>query len=289
MKCVQTEITPSINSYLSIIEKDSPYFIAPLHSHPEVELVYIKEGFGKRIIGDKIEPFEAGDMVFIGSNLPHTWRSDEQFYKEDSRIRSKATVVYFNKCVFSSVFYHMQETLKIKGFFQKAERGILIKGNTKTKVLQKLNKLQTKEGFEKILGLFEILNLLSQSKEISIIVTDGYNAEEQHPEKDRLSEVYKYVQENYREDISLDRIAGIANLTPQSFCRLFKKRTNKHFIEYLNAVRISYACKNLLETDCSIFEVAYDCGYKTVSNFNKLFKKITCVNPTEYRAKAKQL
>ena len=143
-----------------------------------------------------------------------------------------------------------------------------------------------KKDFEVIIGLFEIFNILANSNETEFITSDGYNTSIENAENDRLSDIFKYVHENYKADIPLATIAAIANLTPQSFCRMFKKRANKHFIEHLNEVRISEACKLLLDTDWSISEVAYNCGYKTVSNFNKLFKESTGESPKAYRAKS---
>ena len=138
MKILQTEISPGINSYLSLIERDGAFFTAPFHYHPELELVYIVESFGKRIIGDKIEPFDEGDMVFIGSNLPHVWISDEIFYKNDPALKSKAVVLYFNKNIFSEGFYEMKESARINELFTKAEKGICIKGKTKEIIEKKL-------------------------------------------------------------------------------------------------------------------------------------------------------
>jgi YesN/AraC family two-component response regulator len=283
MKILQTEISPGINSYLSLIERDDAFFKAPFHFHPEMELVYILESFGKRIIGDIIEPFAEGDMVFIGSNLPHIWMNDEIFYKENPGLKAKAIVFYFNKNIFGDGFYDMTEALKLKDLLQKAEKGMRISGSTKEEIARKLKTLFHKKDFEKIIGLFEILHILSQSEDIEFITSDGYKAQLNHFETDRLSNVYKYVQKHLKEEISLRTIAGISSLTPQSFCRLFKKRTGKSFVEYLNEARISTACKYLLDTDWSISEVAYNCGYKTVSNFNKLFKNITGSSPKLYR------
>ncbi|HUZ60048.1 MAG TPA: AraC family transcriptional regulator [Hanamia sp.] len=287
MKLFQTEISPGINSYLSLIERDDAFFKAPYHFHPEMELVYVIESFGKRIIGDAIESFAEGDMVFIGSNLPHIWMNDEIFYKENSRMKAKAIVLYFNKNIFSQGFYNMKETLTLNSFFQNAEKGILITGKTKEVVAQKLKNLFQKKDFERIIGFFEIMDILSQSNDISFITSDGYNAQLNHSETDRLWEVYNHIQQNFKENISLSTIANISNLTPQSFCRMFKKRTGKSFVEYLNEARISAACKYLLDTDWSISEIAYNCGYKTVSNFNKLFKSITGSSPKVYRAQIK--
>ena len=287
MKIIQTEISPGINSYLSLIERDEAFFKSPFHFHPEMELVYIVESFGRRIIGDCIEPFSEGDMVFIGSNLPHVWINDEIFHKDFTHLKAKAIVLYLNKDIFSKGFYDMKESFKINEFFKNAEKGIRINGLTNEIIAKKLKDLLEKKGFEKTLGLFEILHVLSQSNDISFITSDGYNAQASYSETDRLSDVYKYVQKHFKDEINLGTISSISNLTPQSFCRLFKKRTGKSFVEYLNEVRIASACKYLLETDWSISEVAYNCGYKTVSNFNKLFKNITRNSPKAYRESSK--
>ncbi len=286
MKILQTEITPGINSFISIIERDLPFFNTPFHFHPELELVYIKEGYGKRIIGDNIAPFEAGDMLFIGSNLPHVWMSDDAFHKGNSHLRAKAIVLYFNKDIFGPAFYSMQEAGKIKELFQKAARGMRVGESIHPLIARQLEELLQKKDIEKIIGLLDILHQLSCATDSSYITSEGYNPCLAGMETDRLAGVQKYVQEHYKNNISLHTVAGMVNLTKQSFCRLFRQRTNKHFVEYLNEVRISNACKYLLDTDLGVAEIAHHCGYKTVSNFNKLFKKLTGTSPREYRTKS---
>ncbi|MEO5948753.1 MAG: AraC family transcriptional regulator [Chitinophagaceae bacterium] len=283
MKILKTEISPELNSHISFLERDEPFFKAPFHFHPELELVYIKESIGKRIIGDKIESFTAGDMVFVGRNLPHVWLNDETYYQELSGFRAKAIVIYFNADVLAPIFYNMEEAGLISGFFKLAERGIHISGKTKDIVAGKLEKLLTKKGLDKIIGLFEIFNTLSKSKDIRLITNESYRHEVDHAKTDRLSALYKYVQGNFKSEISLKTAAELTFLTPQSFCRMFKKKTNKHFVEYLNEVRISKACAYLLDSDLPISDVAFKCGYNTISNFNKHFKEIVKSSPKTYR------
>lgn len=285
MKALQTEITNTLHSYISVIERDEPYSKAPFHYHPELELVFIQEGYGKRIIGDKLDYFSPGDMVFLGSNLPHVWLNDEVFYKGFANLRAKAIVVYFNKEVFSKSFYELKESNKINELFKKAGRGMKIIGKTQKQVADKMQKLTRKKGFDRIIGLLEILNILSTSTEIEYIAHESYSGMILQSKSDRLADVYKYINANYFNDISLEDISKIANLTPTAFCRLFKQRTNRHFVEYLNEVRISNACRFLLETNLNVSEIAFQCGYKTLSNFNKIFKKTTALSPKEYRQK----
>jgi YesN/AraC family two-component response regulator len=286
MKALQTQITNALRSYISVVERDEPFFKSPFHYHPELELVYIKESHGKRIIGDKLEMFGAGDMVLIGSNLPHVWLNDEIFYKNFPHLKAKSIVVYFNQEVFSKGFYDMQESTKINDLFIRACRGVKIIGKSQELVAKKMEQLLKKKDFEKIIVLMEILHIISTSKEVEYVVHEGYSGASLKSKTDRLSEVYNYISENYKKEISLEEISKIASMTPQAFCRLFKQRTNRHFIEYLNEVRISNACKFLLETSLNVSEIAFHCGYKTMSNFNKFFKKNTGLSPKAYRQKA---
>ncbi|WP_281225322.1 AraC family transcriptional regulator [Flavobacterium aquiphilum] len=285
MKIEKTKITSYLNSYISVISREESFFQSPFHSHPELELVYIKESYGKRIVGNSVEQFVSGDMVFLGSDIPHVWLNDEIYYKGINTLKAQAIVVYFNKDIFGPIFYELKETQKINNLFNKAVRGLSISGKTNELVAKKLEKLVNKKNFEIIIGLFEILSILSESEDISFVNNEAYLPVNEQTKNDRISDVFDYVKNNFKQDISLDEISQIANLTPTSFCRMFKAKTQKHFVEYLNEIRVANACKFLIETDMGMSEIAYECGYKTASNFNKLFKKLTGTTPKEYRKK----
>jgi AraC-like DNA-binding protein len=265
-----------------VIDRDEDSFNAAFHLHPEMELVLIKEGRGRRIIGNRIDAFEKGDMVFIGSNLPHIWLNDDT----NANHRARSVVVHFRKEIFGQDFYELKETRELTPFFEMASRGIRVSGATREKVSRKLAILVTLRGFRRILLLLEILHILATSPDIHCITGDTYNPDDKEETGDRLIEIYKYVQNNFHKDISLRDIAGVAGLTPQSFCRFFKKKTNKHFFDYLNEVRISRACEHLISSDAPVSEIAYYCGYNTISNFNKLFKEATGLTPRGFRVEA---
>lgn len=286
MKLEQTKITSYTNSTVSVLNREESFFQSPFHSHPELELVYVKESFGKRIIGNSVMPFEPGDMVFLGSDLPHVWLNDEMYYQGISTLKANAIVVYFSKDIFGPAFYELKETQKINELFFQAGKGISIIGKTNKQIAKKLEKLLLKKDFEVIIGLFEILSLLSESQDRIYLNNETYSSGYQDSKKDRLSEVFQYVNENFKKDILLIEIAAIANMTPTSFCRMFKLKTKKSFVEYLNEIRVSKACKFLLETDLSMSEIAYESGYKTASNFNKLFKKFMGMTPSEFKKSA---
>ncbi|SHG00946.1 transcriptional regulator, AraC family [Flavobacterium fluvii] len=286
MKIVKTNIASYTNTSLSVFSREEYFFQSPFHSHPEFELVYILESHGKRIIGNSVESFESGDMVFLGDDIPHVWLNDEVFYKETNSLKAKAVVVYFSRDLFGNSFYELPEAQEVKKFLSQAIKGVAITGQTNVLIAKKMKTLLKKKGFEVIMGLIEILFLLSKSKDLRYINDNSYVSVSDDNKNDRLAEVFQYVKSNYKEEISLDEIAKIANLTPTSFCRMFKAKTKKPFVEYLNEIRVSNACKYLIETDLGISEIAYQCGYKTASNFNKLFKKLMGTTPKEYRKKA---
>ena len=286
MKIVKTNIASYTNTSLSVFSREESFFQSPFHSHPEFELVYILESHGKRIIGNAVESFESGDMVFLGDDIPHVWLNDEIFYKGINSLKAKAIVIYFSRDLFGDSFYELPEAQDVKKFFSQAMKGVSITGQTNALISKKMEKLLKKKGFEVVMGLIEILFLLSKSKDLRYINDNSYVSVNDENKNDRLAEVFQYVKSNYKEEISLDEIAKIANLTPTSFCRMFKSKTKKPFVEYLNEIRVSNACKYLIETDLGISEIAYECGYKTASNFNKLFKKLIGTTPKEYRKKA---
>ena len=285
MKIEKTKITSYLNSSISVISREETFFQSPFHSHPELELVYIKESFGKRIVGNSVATFESGDMVFLGSDIPHVWLNDELYYQEKNNLKAKAIVVYFNKDIFGPTFYEMKEAQKINALFNRGSRGLSINGKTNKQIAKKLEKLVNKKDFEIIIGLLEILSILSESTDLTFVNSEAYSPVKNQNTNDRLSDVFIFIKEHYKEDISLIEISKIANLTPTSFCRMFKLKAKKSFVEYLNEIRVANACKFIMESDMGMAEIAYECGFKTASNFNRIFKKSTGTTPKEYKKK----
>lgn len=269
---------------IKLVSRSASYK-TPAQRQPEFELILMKEGTVKRLIGDKMETFGAGEMIFIGSGLTQGWVSDHA-YSQGINVTgtAKSIQLHFNKDIFSQGFYQLEEAIKINDFFSRASRGIKVKGKTQQVIAHRMHLLLETTGFDRIIGLMEVLHILSLSREVEYIAGEARGAK--MPIRcDRLNEVYTYVADNYYKDITLQSIASVAHLTPPAFCRVFKQQTKKHFIEYLNEVRISNACKYLAQSSLNISEIGFECGYKTISNFNKIFKKITGFSPKEYRLK----
>ncbi len=268
--------------------RDQPYLFSPLHgrpcfhAHPELELVLILEGYGKRIIGNKVTNYESGDMVFIGSGVPHLWLSDPVFYKQDSNLRSRAIVVYVNSKIFEPMLAFVNEFDEVKEMLQQASKGINIFGETRNIIAEKLIALSSKTGFDKANGLLQIMHLISISADRNFIgnkelnVAAGQNS-------DRLIDVIKFTKDNLQEPVSLKQVAEVACMTIPSFCRFFKSRTKMRFSQYLVDVRMTYACTLLIELDKPISEIANMCGYSSNSHFCKVFKDHTGQSPHQYR------
>jgi len=289
MKILKTEVTPLVNEPLYVDIRQQSYLWSPFHektsfhSHPELELHFVVEGFGKRIIGKKIEPFQSGDMVFIGSNVPHVWLSDPVFFEENTSFRSKVIVTYFNSKTFLQLFNSVKEFEDIREMIRQSSRGIHIYGETRNKIAEKLETLNTKQGFEKIECILQIMNLIAVSGE-KCFIEDVEDKKYENASEDRLIDVLKFVKEHLHEQIFLRQVAEVACMTEKSFCRFFRKRTNKSFFRFLNELRISQARQYLLQTDKSVADIAYHCGFTTSSHFCSVFREYTGKTPKQFKA-----
>jgi AraC-like DNA-binding protein len=263
----------------------APHFDPNWHFHSEYQLFMVMKGTGTRFIGDHVSTFKKGDLVFTGPNLPHLWQSDHEYFNGDKAFITEGIVIYFPENFLGKDFLLKKEMYKIKHLFQKAERGMEIYGETAHKASDIIQSLIKTEDFDRILTLMSLLNLLSNSSEYRLLASEGYSNSLKENETDRMNRVHAYVMKNFRERISLHEVAAIANMSPTSFSRYFKIHANKTFSDFLTEIRIGYSCKLLISQKIDISQVCYDCGFNTLSNFNRQFKAFTNYNPLEYRKK----
>ncbi|MFZ4861097.1 AraC family transcriptional regulator [Sphingobacterium sp. Mn56C] len=294
MRAIKTELTPFIQELMKVDVRNqaflcSPYHAQPAyHAHPELELVFIRKGHGKRIIGNTVEPFEAGDMVFIGSNVPHLWLSDPAYYTGNGGMENQAIVSYFNAELFMDMFKSIKEFDSIRMMIKQSSKGIKIFGQTRDLIAEKLQDLATAEGFKKIEGLLQVMHLISESDEKVFIDAENRSSYED-ADSDRLVLVLKYIKERLSEQISLPQVSEVACMTQQSFCRFFKKRMKKSFTKYLNEQRVELAKERLKNSNDSIGNVALSCGFNSSTHFCFVFKEITGDSPRQFRAKLVEL
>jgi AraC-like DNA-binding protein len=283
MKPILSRVTTPTENPIAVIERCEPYFTNVFHFHEECELVYVTESQGKRIIGNNVQYFEKGDIVFLGANLPHVWYNDKEYFHPDSTLKARAIVVYFRQDIFGDRFFQLQETRQLADFFVRARRGIKILGHSWKEVAREMKLLPEKKGLDRVIGLLNILDIFSQTTEFQYLADSGYSHAYTQKDNHKIDRVFRFVLNNYHRNISLQEIAELTHLTPQSFCRFFKNRTRKSFIQFVNEVRIGQACRKLVEEDWTVAEVAYACGFSNLSNFNRFFKEATGKTPRAYR------
>ena len=263
----------------------APHFDPNWHFHSEYQLFFVMKGTGTRFIGDHVSPFKKGDLVFTGPNLPHLWQSDHEYFNGDEKLMTEGIVIYFPENFLGSDFLYKNEMYRIKQLFLRAQRGVDIFGSTAEKAIELILAFLKVEDFDRILTLLNLLNLLANSTEYKLLASEGYSNSLTETETDRMNRVHAYVMKNFREKITLDNVAAIANMSPTSFSRYFKIHANKTFSDFLTEIRIGYSCKLLISQKMNISQVCYDSGFNTLSNFNRQFKAFTHYNPIEYRKK----
>jgi len=274
-----------INSCFSAEKHKLSHFLDVWHYHKEIELVYIKKSTGIKFIGDSMEKFATGELILIGSYLPHLILNDK-IYFEDKDKHAEAWVIHFDPECFGKEFFNAPDLNEIKNLFREAQFGLKIYGDNKRKVVENLKEIYHQENTEKIISLLNILRLISKSK-YDILASRSYVmntcANNTWDSNSKLEKIYSYIMKNFTEDINLTSVAEYVNMNPSAFSRFFKKATNKSFINFLIELRIGFACKIMLEDNYkTIAEVCYESGFNNISNFNKQFKKITQKTPMEY-------
>lgn len=284
MKPYYTHITRGGQEGLTIVERNLPYFNSSFHFHPEYELAYISRGSGIRMIGDHSDRFGPGDLVLVGANLPHIWRSDPLFQEPQSALRCCSTVIYFQKEIFGPGFYELAESKPLLQLLQLSSRGLEIREQTRERIIPLMEEIRQEEGLSRIILLLRMLDILSTSTDCYPLASLAFDHSFQQKDHQRMQNVFAYIQQNFARDISLAEIASVCHMTPPAFCRFFKAHTRLSFVDYLNDVRIGQARHLLAANDpVSIAEVATRCGFRNLSNFNKLFKQKTGNTPRLFR------
>jgi AraC-like DNA-binding protein len=256
-------------------------FDAPYHFHEEYELTYILHGRGKRYVGSHMENFVSGDLVLLGANLPHCWKLELDGASQEE---ASAVVIQFNANFLGEDFFNKDELQGIKKLLQRSSSGISFNSATRDEVNRIMDHLSgEKSNFKMLIGLLEMLQRLAASTEYTLLDQQRSIAEQSRAEQERINPVFAYLVENFRRHVSLDEASGIAHMTPNAFCKYFKKITRKTFMETVIEYRINYATQQLVQTDKPISEISFDSGFGDVSHFYKMFKHKMHQSPLNYR------
>jgi AraC-like DNA-binding protein len=238
-------------------------------------------------VGDNISSFRSGDLVLIGSNLPHHWHSDSEYRQNGSTLSVEAIVIKFGEDPGGIRMFDLPENETIRQLLQRAVRGLLITGELQKRVIAEMNILLAADGVRRLICLLTILESLAEAKGLIPLSTEDYQAHEKGSHTDRMNKVYDYMINNYLVKVSLDKAAELANMNTTAFCKYFKKRYGKTFIRMVNEIRVGYACRQLQLPDSTVSEVCFKSGFGDLSNFTKIFKKITGVSPKKYQQKTR--
>jgi AraC-like DNA-binding protein len=251
------------------------------HYHPEVELVYVKQGNGALYIGDYIGRFEPGQLVLIGSNLPHFWQFDESYFNDNDQVID-VLVIHFKENFWGDHFLDLPENKSIKNTLFKAKRGIQFTSPKSSQICEMIEQVLTFESFKKMLKLLEILFEMGNA-DGEFFASIGFQNSFQESEKDRIDAIYNYSIKNFNRKITLNEIAAIANVSPNSFCRFFKSRSRKTYSTFVNELRIGHACKLLIDNKLTVKEICFISGFNNFASFHKYFKKTTGKTPLSYQ------
>lgn len=286
---LRKDLEPVAASFI-VKELVESHFDPNWHFHPQYQLFLVEEGTGTRFIGDSIKPFGPGDLVFLGPNLPHLWRSDQVFFDRQSTLKTRGIVIYFTENFLGNDFFDRQEMAHLRQLLDQARQGLEWTGITRSHAetaLKELNKQSI--GFDRVIRLLTLLNDLSRATDYRYLTSPGYTNTVKPTETDRMQLVHDYVLGHFPDDLSLDTIADLAGMTSPAFCRYFKTRANKTFSEFVSEVRIGHACKLLMDGKLNITQISFESGFRTLSNFNRQFKDITGQTPSAYVKTYKQL
>ena len=277
MKVYPFKIPKPENNSLIYQEDIELVFYDKLHQHDEIQISFVEKGNGTLLVGDNVSSYTENDIIIIGSNLPHAFKSEP-----NSKSESKMLSLFFTKTSFGNSFFEMDEFSEINTFFLQSLQGIVVKSN-KLKIIKCFKKLKKGTKLERFILLLEILKFISKSN-FETLSNFVYKKSYSDLEGKKLRDVFEYTIENYDKSIYLDDIANVANMTKNAFCKYFKRRTNKTYVRFLNELRIENACKLLQsKEEISIAEIGYKVGFQNISNFNRKFKEIKNTSPLKYK------
>ena len=283
MEYIELNLPKESDKSFVVFKEVGKFFPCPWHYHPEYELVLVVNSTGRRMVGDNIGYFREGDLVLLGPLLPHLWSNDARFINGNSNSQAEAIVIHFKENFLGEHLFEIPEMESFKNFLKMSNRGIVIKGTARTKVNSLMEKMPDMNGLQRLSSLFSIFDILSETTEYELLASPGFVTEVNLNGSDRLNKVINYIMQNFDQDISLPKVASTANMSLTAFFIFFKENNRLTFVEYLNTVRVGHACKLLFDKDRNVVDVAYECGYNSLANFNKQFRKYKNMTPTEYR------
>jgi AraC-like DNA-binding protein len=253
-----------------------------LHQHPETQIMMIEKGEGTLIAGDYVGRFSSGDLFLIGSGQPHVFRNDAAYYQSKSKLKAHAISLYFDEKYAGESFWLLDELQSIHQFLLNSGLGYRIEHNANDPIRDTIHHLVKCKGIDKLISFFQLLKLISESKNLTRLSVAPAQNKFSQVEGKRMNDILQFTFRNSLRKIKIEEVAEVANLSSEAFCRYFKLRTRKTYTNFLNEVRVSNACKMLIEKEKNVQEICYEVGFSNLSHFNRTFKKVTGKTPKAY-------
>jgi AraC-like DNA-binding protein len=283
MKVLQFTIPVPLDKSIIVQRDVLPYFYPHLHRHQEIQLTWIQQGEGTLVADNNMHAFRANEIYWLGANQPHIFKSEASYFQPKSRKKIIALVIFFNPDGELAGFFNLPEIKVLKNFIQQHQAGFKVPQEHAAEISTRMLKVTNSSGTEQLLQFVELLKQLSTYQDITPLASGQKTQHVSEHEGIRIGNIYNYIMHNYDQPITLEDAAKQAHMTPQAFCRFFKKHTLHTFVSFLNEVRINEACKKLTDgTYDNIATVAYTCGFNSITNFNRVFKTVTNKSPSEY-------
>ncbi|MEZ4794224.1 MAG: AraC family transcriptional regulator [Flavobacteriaceae bacterium] len=263
----------TVNNFKEFNSENPPSW----HYHPEMEIVYVNGGSGKRHIGNHISYYNDGDLIFIGANLPHFGFTD-RLTKNKSEV-----VIQAREDFLGDDFFEAPEMASVKQLLARSKQGIVFHEQTKEHIGPKIEALLDVPSFDRLMGFLNLLQEMAESKDYTILNAENVILESKPQDTARLDTIYSFVSSNFTRVISLEEISDKVSMTEPAFSRYFKNKTGKTFTQFVNEYRLVHASKLLAEQHLSITDVCFECGFNNFSHFNKKFKEFTGKSPSQYR------
>jgi AraC-like DNA-binding protein len=285
MKVLPFTIPASHDKTILVQEDIFPYFYPHLHRHEEIQLTLILKGEGTLLVGNTMHSFSPNEVYLIGANMPHVFKSDASYFAPGSTKEIHALTIFFNiKGKLGSLF-DLPELKNVYTFFSQHFSGFRIPEQAFADISVRILSIKYATGMDQLMQFFQLLKSLSGLENTSPLSPDVQPKNFSDHEGMRISNIYNFIMQHYHRDLTLEDVAAAAFMTPQAFCRYFKKHTRVTFVTFLNDIRINEACKKLIDGAYdSVSSVAFDCGFNSITNFNRVFKSTTGKSPREYAA-----
>ena len=279
------KVQASQNNAFTCYKHRGKLFTRSLHLHPEIELLYVEEGRGNCIVANSFVPYKEGDLFFFHANLPHCFKSDENYHSLNNHAESRSICIQFTQGILPADYMIMPGCKHIRSLLKAGEQGIKWDDMRENPLITDLQQMDTTDGFERLHKLYELLNTMGCMTERGTrIASDSYVLPKSSSDTNYY-QIIRYINLHFRRTITLEEIASAVNMNISAMCRYFKAKAGQTIFDYLLNVRIAIVKEILATTDKPISLAAYECGFNSIPNFNIYFKRTTGLSPTEFRKK----